>query len=158
MVIGSRHRRSALLLLGSLGLSIGCESSTDVQVVELQGTWVASEVRILDIELPKEYNFDLVERGYTAVFASSGTGDFVLRLTPPEGDPEYIIGTLTTDGTEVEVTTAQGVSSGEVFYQDDQVALSITAGITYDFAGKGEEKPAKLLLVMDRQSLEPSPL
>jgi len=58
----------------------------------------------------------------------------------------------------VVVTTAEGVSSGEVFLEEEQAALSLTAGLTFDFKGDGEEKPAKLLLVMDRQSLEPIPL
>jgi hypothetical protein len=62
------------------------------------------------------------------------------------------------DGTDTTVTTSENVTSGEVFYQDDQAALSITAGLTYDFSGNGQEVPAKLLVVMDRVSPEPAPL
>lgn len=150
--------RSRAALAGALLVVLACESPTDVQLADLRGTWLASQVRILDIELPKEFNFDLVELGYSAIFVSPGNGEFRIRLDPPAGAPEYVEGTLAVDGTKVVVTTAESVGSGEVFLEGEQVALSITAGLTYDFAGKGEEKPAKLLLVLDRQSLEPSPL
>lgn len=150
--------RSKAALAGVLLAALGCESPTDVLVADLQGTWLASQVRILDIELPKEFNFDLVELGYSAIFSSPGDGDFTLRLDPPEGEAQYIVGTLETDDTSVVVRTATTTGSGEVFLEGEQVALSLTAGLTYDFAGKGEEKPAKLLLVMDRQSPDPTPL
>jgi hypothetical protein len=158
MSIRSNRTRHGAGLAAVLVAAMGCQSTTDVQVTDLQGTWVASEVRIVDLELPKENNFDLVELGYSAVFVSPGTGEFTIRLEPPEGESEYIVGTMEIDGTDVVVTTDETVGSGEVFFEDDQAALSITAGLTYDFGGKGEEKPAKLLLVMDRQSPEPTPL
>jgi len=148
----------SLALLAVIGFTSGCESSTDVQVEDLEGTWIASQVRIVDIELPKESNFDLIELGYQAIFVSTATGSFTIRLDDPEGESEFITGTLVTDGTDVVVETENGTSSGEVFLEDEQAALSITAGLTFDFNENGEEKPAKLLLVMDRQSLEPTPL
>ena len=148
----------SVALLAAIGFSAGCESSTEVQVEDLEGTWLASQVRIVDIELPKESNFDLIELGYQAIFVSTATGSFTIRLDDPEGESEFITGTLSIDGTDVVVETENGTSSGEVFLQDEQAALSITAGLTFDFKGNGEEKPAKLLLVMDRQSLEPTPL
>jgi hypothetical protein len=150
--------RVSLALLAVIGFTAGCESSTEVQVEDLAGTWVASQLRIVDIELPKESNFDLIELGYQAIFVSTGTGSFTIRLEDPEGESRFITGTLEIDGTDVVVTTAGGVSGGEVFVEDEQAALSLTAGLTFDFNGNGEEKPAKLLLVMDRQSFEPTPL
>lgn len=153
---GRRWRRIGFATAAAAVMA--CQSPTDVEVADLKGTWVASEARIVDIELPKEYNFDLIELGYTAIFSSPGNGDFEIRLDPPEGDPVYVRGTLETDRTNVTVTTSEGVGSGDVFLEDEQVALNLTAGLTYDFSGKGEEKPAKLLLVMDRESPEPTPL
>jgi hypothetical protein len=61
------------------------------------------------------------------------------------------------DGTRTTVTTTENVTSGEVFYQDDQAALSMTGGLTYDFSGNGQPVPAKLLIVMDRVSAAPAP-
>jgi hypothetical protein len=129
-----------------------------LQVMDLLGTWLASQVRIVDLEIPKENNFDLIERGYSAIFVSDGLGEFVIRLDDPEGGSQFITGTLEIDGTDVVVRTPDSTGSGEVFLQDEQAALSLTAGLTFDFKGDGEERPAKLLLVMDRQSLQPTPL
>jgi hypothetical protein len=143
--------------LPMLALLAGCESSTDVQEADLVGTWLASEARIVDIEIPKENNFDLIELGYTAVFSSDASGAFVILLEDPEGAIESVQGTLEIDGTNVVVETDDSTTEGEVFLEDDQVALNITAGFTFDFKGDGTEKPAKLLLVMDRESSEPIP-
>jgi hypothetical protein len=148
----------AISVIAVMALASGCKSATEVETTDLEGTWVASEARIVDIELPKENNFDLIQLGYTAVFASDGTGAFQLRLDSPEDDSEVITGTLEIDGTDVAVTTANGTGTGEVFVEDQQAALSLTGGLTFDFKGDGTEKPAKLLLVMDRQSLEATPL
>lgn len=145
--------------IGAAAVTIlGCESSTEVNVGDLEGTWSATEARIEDLEAYKLGNVDLIAEGYAVTFSSPGNGDFTLVLDPPEGDPQYVIGTMVIDGTRTTVTTEDNVTEGEVFYQDDQAALSMTAGLTYDFSGNGQEKPAKLLIVMDRVSLEPSSL
>jgi hypothetical protein len=158
MNIGSGRGRNGSAIVVALLAAVGCESATDVQVADLQGTWVASEAIIEDLAGFKLGNFDLIELDYTVTFTSPGDGDFTIRLAPPEGDPEFITGNLEIDGTDVTVTTAENVTAGEVFHQDEQAALSLTAGLTYDFSGNGEEVPAKLLLVMDRVSLEAAPL
>ena len=59
------------------------------------------------------------------------------------------------DGTNVVVTTDTSTGTGEVFVEDDQAALSLTGGLTFDFKGDGTEVPAKLLMVMDRIGPEP---
>jgi type 1 fimbria pilin len=138
------------MIVATMGLASACRSATEVETTDLEGTWIASQARIVDIEQPKESNFDLIELGFTAVFNSDGTGAFELRLISPEDEGQLVTGTLVIDGTDVVVTTDSTTSAGEVFVEDDQAALSITAGLTYDFKGDGTEKPAKLLLVMDR--------
>jgi hypothetical protein len=140
------------------GLASGCRSATEVEPADLEGTWVASQLRMVDLEIPKENNFDLIEHGYTAVFVSDGSGTFVIRLESPEDDSELITGTLEINGTDVVVTTVNGTGTGEVFVEDQQAALSLTGGITFDFKGDGTERPSKLLLVMDRVGPEPAPL
>ena len=52
--------------------------------------------------------------------------------------------------TDLAVITDVGMSAGEVFLEDDQLALRITAGFEFDFSGDGDEVPTRLLLVMDR--------
>ena len=143
------------MIVAVMGLTSGCRSATEVQPTDLEGAWVGTEVRIVDIEQPKESNFDLIELGYTAGFVSDGTGAFLIRIESPEDDDRLITGTLAIDGTDVVVTTDDGTGTGEVFVQDDQAALSLTGGLTFDFKGDGTEKPAKLLLVMDRIGPEP---
>ena len=135
--------------------SAACQTPTDVELSDLEGSWIASEVRILEIAQPKENNFDLIQLGYTAGFVSDGTGAFVLRLLSPEDDDRIITGTMDIDGTKVVVTTADATGTGEVFLEDEQAALSLTGGLTFDFKGDGTEVPSKLLLVMDRVGPEP---
>lgn len=143
-------------MIALMGLA-ACQTPTDVELSDLEGTWLASEVRIVEIERPKENNFDLIELGYTAVFVSDGVGAFQIRLDSPEDETQFISGTLAIDGTDVVVDTGNTTGTGEVFLEDEQAALSLTGGITFDFKGDGTEVPAKLLLVMDRESLEPTP-
>jgi len=143
------------MIVASMSLTSGCRSATEVETTDLQGAWVGTEVRIVEIAAPKENNFDLIGLGYTAGFVSDGTGAFVIRLVSPEDDSEVITGTLEIDGTDVAVTTADGMGTGEVFVEDDQAALSLTGGLTFDFKGDGTEVPAKLLMVMDRVGPEP---
>lgn len=145
---------TAGLIAALAGLS-ACQTPTDVELADLEGTWVASEVRILEIAQPKENNFDLIELGYTAVFVSDGAGVFAITLQSPEDDSSRITGTLAIDGTDVAVVTENGTGTGEVFIEDEQAALSLTGGITFDFKGDGSDVPAKLLLVMDRVGPEP---
>lgn len=147
---------AAGMIVAIIGLTSGCRSATEVETTDLQGAWVGTEVRIVEIAQPKENNFDLIELGYSAGFVSDGTGAFVIRLVSPEDDDQVITGTLAIDGTDVAVTTADGTGTGEVFVQDEQAALSLTGGLTFDFKGDGSEEPAKLLLVMERIGPEPA--
>jgi len=133
-------------------LMAGCKSATEVQVSELQGTWLASQARYSGLEDPKNNNFDLIEEGFTVVFASDGSGDFAVRLDDPDGGSEVITGTMAIDGTNV-VITGNIDRTGEVFVEGDQMAFSIDGGLEVDFNGNGEEIPARLLLVLDRESL-----
>ena len=143
------------MIVAVMGLTSGCRSATEVETTDLQGAWVGTEVRIVEIAAPKENNFDLIELGYTAGFVSDGTGAFELRLESPEDDNRLITGTMVIDGTNVVVTTDTSTGTGEVFVQDDQAALSLTGGLTFDFKGDGTDVPAKLLMVMDRIGPEP---
>jgi hypothetical protein len=131
---------AAGMIVAIIGLTSGCRSATEVETTDLQ---------------PKENNFDLIQLGYSAGFVSDGTGAFVLRLVGPEDDDRVITGTMVIDGTKVIVTTGDATGTGEVFVEDEQAALSLTGGLTFDFKGDGSEEPAKLLMVMDRIGPEP---
>jgi hypothetical protein len=157
MRLGSSVVKNRLAVASILLAAAGCQSATEVQLTDLQGTWVASEARVENLEALKLGNFDLIELGYTVTFVSPGDGQFTITLDPPEGDPQFVTGTMVIDGTRTTVTTTENVTSGEVFYQDDQAALSMTGGLTYDFSGNGQPVPAKLLIVMDRVSAAPAP-
>jgi hypothetical protein len=147
---------AAGMIVAIIGLTSGCRSATEVETTDLQGAWVGTEVRIIEIAQPKENNFDLIQLGYSAGFVSDGTGAFVIRLVSPEDEDQVINGRMDIDGTNVVVTTDTSTGTGEVFVQDDQAALSLTGGLTFDFKGDGTEVPAKLLMVMDRISAEPN--
>jgi len=146
------------MIVAIAGLASGCRSATEVETTDLEGAWVGTEVRIVEIAQPKENNFDLIELGYTAVFVSDGTGAFLIRLESPEDDDRLISGTLAISGTDVVVTTDDATGTGEVFVEGEQAALSLTGGLTFDFKGDGTEEPAKLLMVMDRVGPEPAQL
>jgi hypothetical protein len=134
----------------AIALMAGCNSATEVFVEDLEGTWLASQARYSGLEDAKNNNFDLIENGFTAVFISDGSGDFVIRLDDPDGESEFVTGTLVIDGTNLLVTTQDGGGDGEVFLEGEQVAFSLTGGIEFDFNGDGRETDARLLLVMDR--------
>lgn len=146
---------AAGMIVAIIGLTSGCRSATEVETTDLQGAWVGTEVRIIEIAQPKENNFDLIQLGYSAGFVSDGTGAFVIRLVSPEDEDQVINGRMDIDGTKVVVTTDDATGTGEVFVQDEQAALSLTGGLTFDFKGDGSEEPAKLLMVMDRIGPEP---
>ena len=146
---------AAGMIVAIIGLTSGCRSATEVETTDLQGAWVGTEVRIIEIAQPKENNFDLIQLGYSAGFVSDGTGAFVIRLVSPEDEDQVINGRMDIDGTKVVVTTDDATGTGEVFVQDEQAALSLTGGLTFDFKGDGSEVPAKLLMVMDRIGPEP---
>ncbi|MCL7960557.1 MAG: hypothetical protein M8861_10215 [marine benthic group bacterium] len=158
MIFGRSFGMNRLAVVSILLVAAGCQSATEVQITDLEGAWVASEARVEDLAGYKLGNFDLVEEGYTVTFVSPGDGRFTLSLIPPDGDPQVIGGTMEIDGTDTMLTTDGSVTSGEVFHQDDQAALSLTAGLTWDFSGNGQEVPAKLLIVMDRIGPEAAPL
>jgi len=133
----------------TVAVMAGCKSATDVQVNELQGTWIASQARYSGLEDAKNNNLDLIEEGFSVVFVSDAAGAFVITLTDPQSVDETISGQLEIDGTNLVVTG--GIDrTGEVFLEGEQVAFSITGGLEVDF-GNGQEIPARLLLVMDRQ-------
>ena len=134
----------------AIALMAGCKSPSEVFVEDLEGTWLASQARYSGLEDAKNNNYDLIENGFTAVFISDGSGDFAIRLDDPEGESEFVIGTLEIDGTNVLVTTTDGGGDGEIFLEGEQVAFSLTGGIEFDFNGDGRETEAMLLLVMDR--------
>ena len=151
----------SLCAFGAIMLGVsGCQSTTDVEINDLNGTWVATEARLEDLESFKLGNIDLIAAGYEVGFSSPGNGEFTLVLDPPDEDPDYVTGVMEINGTRATFTTDDNVTNGNVFYDPDdrQLALSITGGLTYDFSGNGNEKPAKLLVVMDQVSAQPTQL
>lgn len=132
-------------------LVAGCQSLADVQVAELEGHWVASQARFVEIAAPKRNNEDLIDLGYESEMQIDAVGNFVLIIFDPDEEDDVVIGTLTTDGTDLTILTENGEGDGEVFLEDDQVAFRIEAGLTFDF-GDGRIVDSRLLLVMDRTS------
>lgn len=140
--------------------ALGCQPATDVEIDQIQGTWVATEARLEDLEGYKLGNVDLIAEGWNVAFSSPGNGEFTLVLDSPD-DPgvQGITGVMEINGTRATFTTETNVTNGDIFFDTDdhQLALSITGGLTYDFSGNGNEKPAKLLVVMDQVSSQPVP-
>ena len=133
-------------------LALACEPVNSVEVQELEGTWVASEARLVEIAAPKKNNVDIIELGYEATFEADAAGSFVLVLVAPDGLTDVRSGTMMVDGKNLTLTTDRATGYGEVFLEGEQVAFRMTAGYTYDFSGHGNEVPVRLLLVMDRVS------
>ena len=48
------------MIVAIMGFTSGCRSATEVETKDLQGAWVGTEVRIVEIAAPKENNFDLI--------------------------------------------------------------------------------------------------
>ncbi len=131
-------------------ISLGCQSLADVQPAELEGDWVASEARFVEIAAPKRNNIDIIDLGFEVEMDLDAGGNFVLKLFEPDDTFDSVDGSLVIDGTKLEITTENGTGDGEVFLEDDQVAFRLTAGLEFDFGDGRGDVPARLLLMMDR--------
>ena len=105
-------------------------------------------------------NLDLeavaAERGAISVIKNGPQWWSMDEVDQMEGDPVSVAGVPMGFGAHLPPGTL-GTPDYEVFLPAKQAALSLTGGLTFDFKGDGTEKPAKLLLVMDREALEPTP-
>lgn len=137
-------------------LGLGCKSITNyVETAELQGFWVASQLRFAD---PKNLNntVDAIgELGYTMTLRVDGTGAYTRVLTEEGEPPDSVTGTLAVEnGKDITMTRSDGnVTTGEVFMEDSQISLLFdeNRGLTADIDGSGNEVPVTLLAIMDRQ-------
>jgi hypothetical protein len=131
-------------------LLMACEPVNSIEVQELEGTWIASQARVVNIEFPKRNNVDIIELGYEATFEADAQGSFVLVVEAPDGSSEVRVGMMLVNGKNIAITTDTGSGAGEVFKEEEQVAFRLDVGLSYDFDGFGKEVPVRLLLVMDR--------
>ncbi|MDX1393584.1 MAG: hypothetical protein R3195_04305 [Gemmatimonadota bacterium] len=130
----------------------GCQSLQDVEVMELEGFWVASQARFVEIAAPKRNNLDILDLGFGVTMEFDAVGNFELTILPPDEtgeQPEAVVGTMEIDGTKVVFVT--GTGEGEVFRESEQMAIRLTAGLEFPFDERGPV-PTRLLLVMDRTS------
>ncbi|MDH3734678.1 MAG: hypothetical protein OEU54_14205 [Gemmatimonadota bacterium] len=143
-------RTVRIALLAGATLVAGCRSLADVQVTDLEGQWIASQARFVEIAAPKRNNEDLIQLGWDVEMDIDGAGNFVLSLFIPDDDDDIVLGSLTvTDGRQLGLLTENGEGEGEVFLEDDQVAFRLTAGLEFNF-GDGRVVPSRLILVLDR--------
>jgi hypothetical protein len=137
---------AGLLALAPLA---ACLELNSVEVQELEGFWVAEQARYVEIAAPKRNNVDLLDLGYEVTMDIDAAGNFAILVIEPEAGAGFIGGTLTVDGSSIQIVTDDGEGDGEVFLEGDQVAFRLTGGLTFDF-GDNRVVPARLLLVMDR--------
>lgn len=140
-------RRIQIAAIAMAGLTLGCQSLQSVEPNELEGFWVASQARFVEIAAPKRNNVDVIDLGYEVTMDFDEVGNFLLVITDPGGETGEVVGTISIDGTDITFVT--GTGEGEVFTEADQMAIRLTAGLTFNF-GDGRDVPARLLLVMDR--------
>ena len=137
-------------------LGLGCDSITNnVETAELEGFWVASQLRFAD---PNDLNttVDAIEElGYGLTLRVDGAGAYTRVLIPVDQPPDSASGTLTVEnGKDITLTSSTGnVATGEVFLEDNQISLLFdeNRGLTADIDGSGNEVPVTLLAIMDRQ-------
>lgn len=139
-----RSARRAVVLATVL---VGCQALTEVQPMELDGLWVASQARFVEIAAPKRNNIDIIELGYEVTMDFDADGNFDLQIVAPDGTTAGGTGRIAIDGTDI--TFLSGTGGGEVFLEGEQMAIRLTTGLTFNF-GDGRDVPARLLLVMDR--------
>lgn len=139
--------RIQIAALAIAGLTLGCRSLQSVEPYELEGSWVASQARFVEIAAPKRNNVDILDLGYQVGMVFDDAGNFVLIITGPGGEAAGASGKIAIDGTDITFVT--GTGEGELFVESDQMAIRLTAGLTFNF-GDGRDVPARLLLVMDR--------
>jgi hypothetical protein len=137
-------------------VALGCEGITNsVETAELAGFWVASELRFANAADLNQTVDGIRDRGYTLTLEVSSAGAYVRVLTPPGADPDSAFGTLNVEnGKDITMTDDNGIAAtGEVFLEDDQVALLFdeSQGLELPLDGSGKPVPVTILAVMDRQ-------
>ena len=140
---------AAALLVGAS--SPGCIASTDVgDVADLAGFWVASNAIYSELADPTN-RFDLIAEGFGVTMDIEPGGAWVLTMTL--GDlVATSSGTMAVEGKLLSIVDETGTNTGRAYLEGDQVAIQIRGGLQqWDFDGDGQEEPAKLNLVMDRQ-------
>ena len=136
----------------------GCGSIAAVETADLEGFWIASQARFVEIAAPKRNNEDIILLGFEVEMQIDAAGNFVLTIFDPEGEADSVVGILTvTDGRALTLATDNGAGQGEAFLQDDRVAFRLEAGLIFNF-GDGRDVESSLLLVMDREGAPVNPL
>ncbi len=139
-----------IALVSALGMA--CQLPSDVEVADVIGSWVAEEARFSNIANLNE-TVDITDLGWEFFIDIAADGGFVRVAIEPGEAPDTLTGTLTIEnGKDLSVSTAAGTATGEIFKEDEQIAMSFDEGVERDVAGKGRVVPVRLLLVMVRVS------
>jgi hypothetical protein len=132
----------------------GCLAATDVSLADIVGDWVATEARLANVANINE-TLDVTDLGWEVTLQIDADGTYTLVIDEPGAEPDVRIGTITVEnGKDVTVAGPAGtIGGGEVFLEDDQVAILFDkfAGLTADIKGDGNRIAVTLLLVMVRQ-------
>ncbi len=140
-----------IALVSALGMA--CHLPSDVEVADVIGSWVAQEARFSNIANLNE-TVDITDLGWEFFVDIAADGGFVRVAIEPGEAPDTLTGTLTIEnGKDLSVSTAAGTAAtGEIFKEDEQIAMSFEEGVERDVEGEGVVVPVRLLLVMVRVS------
>ncbi len=140
-----------IALVSALGMA--CQLPSDVEVTDVVGSWVATEARFSNIANLNE-TVDITDLGWEFLVDIAADGGFVRVAIEPGEAPDTLTGTLTIEnGKDLSVSTAAGTAAtGEIFKEDEQIAMFFDEGVERDVEGEGILVPVRLLLVMDRVS------
>lgn len=160
-MINTTIRRLRFVLGGCAAVSVavlglGCKSITNyVETAELEGVWVASQMRFA---YPNNLNttVDAIgSLGYSFTIEVDGAGAYTRVLTNASQEPDSATGTLIVEnGKDITMTSSTStVATGEVFLEGNQISLLFdeNQGLTADINGSGNEVPVTILTIMDRQ-------
>jgi hypothetical protein len=138
----------------SLALASACSVATDVETADLEGFWVASQLRFSN---PNNLNqtVDALSLGWGMTLQMNGDGTYTRVFLPPDAAaPDSLSGTFTVEnGKDLTIVNADNTTGyGEVFLEGDQMALIFEEleGYEFDLSGTGQVVPATILAVLDR--------
>ena len=130
-------------------VSLACLNGTEVEVQQLQGTWIATHIGFVSGADDTDVG-DLFALGWRAALDIAATGEFTIALEDPDAGTMVEDGEMTTEGNNFVWVIGTDTITGEVFLQDDQVSFQMLTGQRTDFSG--DEVKDKLNFVLSRVS------
>ena len=127
----------------------GCGDSTGVTLLDLTGTWTATEFTFISVADP-DVTFDFVEAGGSATLQINADGSTQMTINLA-GDNDSDSGTISVTGQTVTLEVDGDASTGTIARNGDRLTINLTTGVEFDFDNNGTDDPATFRGVFEKQ-------